>query len=381
MSQVSNSGVAGKIEGEEVVVDGKRGRMVKGLTGQLKFVHHEADDEGPVTETAKTPRLAPKTAEEKKAARKAKKMPKVEAKPAMKIADRSEPKKAAKEEETVEKKTTCSHGTNSREGIVWEISDKYSDACATRISDPFTGESTGFAMVHGWDGAAERWHSIRPVSDRYKPIRTQDLIEIAVERLEGNPLMPEKLRTDRFGTSLEIKIPINRPIEIPGKAAFDQGHPWTRHGEQTRKDVLFPVVSIRNSYDATSGIIVDVGLFRMICSNGLKIMLAGVGARAIHTKHEVARVIETIAKQELTGDLDFVKKLSTTKLDTKDVARIMGDRVPEKWQKELAAYAKLGNNTAWAWMNGLSYLSTHEYALLRSRQLDPIMTQLQKLAA
>jgi hypothetical protein len=376
------------------------GHMVKGLDGVERFVAHEADQDGPVTETTKTPRLAPKSKAEKKADKAAKKgKPVVETVDAgggilVDVADSKPAKKAKKvktagplstevsnpEQEEV-KKTTCNHGVKSNESILWEIADKYSNACATRISDPFTGESTGFAMVHGWDGAAEQWHSVRPVSDRYKPIRTQDLIEIAVERLQGTPLMAEKIRTDRFGTSLEVKIPINRPIEIGKGVAFDQGHPWTRHGEHTKRDVLYPVVNIRNAYDATSSIIVDVGLFRMICSNGMKIMLAGVGAKAIHTKHEVARVIETIAKQELTGDLDFVRKLSVAKLDVKDVAKIMGDRVPEKWQKELAEYAKLGGNTAWSWMNGLSYLSTHEYSLLRSRQLDPIMTAIQKLAA
>jgi hypothetical protein len=268
-------------------------------------------------------------------------------------------------------------------GVLWEIEDKYSRACAARVVDHFTGQPTQFAMVYGWDGADNKegsWQAVRPVSDRYKPIRTQDVVDIAVERLKGKPLMEEKIRTDRFGTSIDVKIPIDRPISLKG-VPFDQGHPWTRNGQSTNNDVIYPVVNLRNAYDATSSVVVDIGYFRMICSNGMKIMIAGMGSRAIHTKHEIARVMEEVSCKDFEGDKALIQSLAVTKIDTKTALRLMGSRVPEKWQKELTEYAKLGNNTAWAWLNGLSYMSTHEYSLLRSRQLDPVMAAFQQAAA
>lgn len=267
--------------------------------------------------------------------------------------------------------------------LLWEMNDRFGRACAMRIKDHH-GKPTSFGMVYGWDNDNGDWSPVRPVSDRYTPIATGEVIDLIRERMGGRLVkeVGEKNRIERFGTTQMIQIPLEDEIELPG-LPFDREHPWTNFRDtpgHKKVDIVKPMITIRNAYDATSSIGVNFGIWRQICSNGAKIMLAGLNIKAIHTRHEIARVVDEVAKADLQGSADFVKHLNTRKLDKADINRIIKS-IPEKHAKELKTYAALGGNTAWAVMNGLSYLQSHVYSVARGRQLDGAITAVQKLAA
>lgn len=263
--------------------------------------------------------------------------------------------------------------------LVWEVNDRISRSRAYRIRTP-EGDPTSFAMVYGHDGASNGWTPIRPVSDRYTPLPSAAVVDEAIEALNGDYAGGdnEVVRTDRAGTTHEISLRLNRKIEVGRGKPFDLGHPWSRnldhvHGREASRDVVIPTFRVRNAYDATSSIVLEIGLYRLICENGAKVLMAGCSIRAIHTLHEVRRVVSEIRESgRLNLDDSKIKALPSI-IVPQPVREQIVEALPDKWQKDFVEYAKLGNNSAWAVLNGLSYLQTHEYTLSRGRQLNKLI--------
>lgn len=263
--------------------------------------------------------------------------------------------------------------------FVWEVNDRFGRAKAVRIPH-IDGSPTKFAMVYGHDGATDTWQPIRPVSDRYTPLPIGAVVDDAMLALNGDvdAKTAPRVRKDRFGTLIDVSAAMNDKIEIGKGKPFDTGHPWSNsiqrvHNGELSRDIVIPTFNIRSAYDATSAVYLDLGLFRLICENGAKVLMAGMRIRAIHTIHEVRNVVANVRESgQLKLDKPFLKSLPDIKIPL-DTRKAILDGVPEKWHKPFNEYTELQKHSAWAVLNGLSYLQTHEYTLSRGRQLDKQM--------
>jgi hypothetical protein len=263
--------------------------------------------------------------------------------------------------------------------LIWSVKDKWSDVEAHRIFAP-NGDPTSFMMVYGHNKDGDLM-PIRPVSDRYHPIKTNDILDIATTRLaDVIDSTAIKTRTDRFGSSVDLWLPFKNQIVISKGQPYDTGTNAVVNGAKTTSDIVRPSIRIRNAYDGTSSVRIQFGFIRMVCSNGLFLMTGGIQSKAIHTIHEVKRVITELGQADWSGAEDQLAALPKAKVKDEQLERILA-MIPKKYQEEMAEHVKLGGNTAWAAANYISYLQSHVFSLNRGAQLDKPMAAIVKLAA
>lgn len=117
------------------------------------------------------------------------------------------------------------------------------------------------------------------VSDRYTFVSTADI----VERLRGEGLVPVSARQSN--------------TRLPGKKAFARHEVrFVDHRTLNTKQVgdTFPQVLLTNSHDTGSAFMIDAGLYRLVCSNGMAVP-DGV-AQSVRVRHtgDMTDVIEGV---------------------------------------------------------------------------------------
>lgn len=266
--------------------------------------------------------------------------------------------------------------------IIWEVEDAFTHTIATPIRDP-NGDPTGFSMVYG--KTARGFLPSRPVSSvRYTPISTQSIIDVLTTRLAASPhkiAAPAdwNVRVNASGTRIKMFIPFGDQVKIDSRP-FDAGTEFVQHGMKVRTDNVQIGAWIDNSYDASCGIRVRLGAYRLVCRNGLMVPVDGFTTRAIHTIHEVRGVIENVAKQEVEGVTGILRGLLGVTLTNKQLESVL-QGLPKKYVEQGTAMVANGNNTAWAALNYLSYVQTHVYSLDRSTQIEKNLDRVFRLAA
>jgi len=271
-------------------------------------------------------------------------------------------------------------GSNSN--VVWEIDDRFGTAKAERILTP-EGNPTEFAMVYGKD-ADDAWQPVRPVSDRYTPIKTGMIVDAILERVDLD-VGKENVTINRFGTHQRIDIAMKGADVVMGSnGAFDVGTLFTENGTG-KKDIITPMIQVVNSYAATSGVHIKVGWFRVVCSNGLVIQLEGstnLVSHNIHTIYEVDRLVNELGSFECQYKQSekVLMNLTKKKLTPKDLEKLK-DRLPKNYHESFVEHVEMGGRSAWAAINGLTYIQSHELSIARGKIVQPLIDSLIKAVA
>lgn len=268
--------------------------------------------------------------------------------------------------------------------VVWRVDDRYGQAQAVRMLDPYSGNATKFAMVYGHTDSG--WQPMRPVSDRYQPVPTAEVIDLIKERM-GKKVLTETVRFDRKNTRVAVSVVIDEPVKL-GNSPFDWGSRWTQHAAPRladgKKDVWYPAIRVVNSYDASSALSVMFGLWRLVCSNGL-IVPAKEGSmfatRRIHTRDEIGSVIDDIGNWNCSVSAEgVVRPLMKKKLSADAIAEIKA-RLPKPHQDGFAENVALGGGTAYAALCFMTYLQSHELSVSRFPRMQPLIAEVLRLAA
>ena len=265
------------------------------------------------------------------------------------------------------------------DNLVWEVNDRFSQAVANRIYGP-DGESTSWAMVYGRDPETKDWAAVKPVSDKYQPISTETMVDIAAERWDLD-IDDIDFHTDfdRAGTMVKVTIPFGDRFDLLGSdvsdeiASFDAGSDITRFADSQfgmpGGGVTKLSMELRNDYAGLGKAFFGLGFFRMICTNGMIVMDEGLVNKSVHTVNSLRDFLAHIGTADIEAAKDRVRRLPQTKLTEEQIEGIQKS-LPKKRHKELQEAIDSANGTAWGAYNFLTYLRTHEYTVSRSPQLD-----------
>ena len=270
----------------------------------------------------------------------------------------------------------------------WQVKDKYSSALATRIFDA-QGEPTKFAMVHGRKAGDAPWEAMRPVSDRYEPISTEKLVELAKGAI-GERVKEEVVRYDRNNTRVQVRLLLDGPPIRLGQSPSDAGQRWVSAGHrplhENSLDQMLPMVQITNSYDASTSVRVNAGWMRVVCANGLMVeAFEGSGFKGIkiHTEHEMKQLISELSSWKIdSGQVSSVIKRLVKKRATDHDREWVGSRLSRIQRERMAEYVRDAGGKAISVLNFLTYLQTHELSVSREAYMQKIIDgTMQKLAA
>lgn len=198
------------------------------------------------------------------------------------------------------------------------------------------------------------------VSDRYKLIRHQEVIERVFEvmdKVPGVTLLP-RARITNQGAQVRLDFPF-------GEA-----------GAVVSKDMVQPSLTIMNSYDLSLNFGLYVGAMRLVCSNGLMAWTQHAGARHRHIGKvrsfiepgDVGRMIEVFATEtaplwskaatlELTFDeAENVYSYAENQLS---MPTMVVKAAKEIWQNRFAMAEEERGNTAWIVYNTFTNAITH----------------------
>lgn len=117
------------------------------------------------------------------------------------------------------------------------------------------------------------------VSDRYQLVRHSDVFGVmneAVERL-GIPVKDVAVRVGDFGGLAKVEWRLDRTIQI-------------HNGESNVGDLVDLKIIARNSYNYMSGLGLQLGAFRLICTNGMTI---GRMLESFYKRHVPSLKVET----------------------------------------------------------------------------------------
>ncbi|MCK5612572.1 DUF932 domain-containing protein [Candidatus Pacearchaeota archaeon] len=266
--------------------------------------------------------------------------------------------------------------------IVWDVNDKYGHARAIRIRTP-EGEETKFSMVYGKD-ESNKWMPVRPVSDRFTPIGTEDIIKRVVDRLGGDgEIFTERVRLGRGGVSQQVELVLkSNEIKI-GDAPEDKDSHLISQGIIGKNgDIWRPTVRVLNALDGTKSISVMAGWFRLVCSNGMTVE-AWQGSSShtikIHTVHQVDKALNEIENFDFNVKAfrTMLKKLRGVKIDKAEMKRIQ-KALPKNYMMGLD---KIPERTAYGVINYVSYIQSHEMSMNRGGIVQPIINSMLKKAA
>jgi len=268
----------------------------------------------------------------------------------------------------------------SKEDVVWEINDKYSRVKALRVSMP-NGDETPISVVCGYDD--DNLVPIRAVTDRYQPVSTEEIVKIAIDKFGMTP-SGENVCMDRFGSKVRVRSFFKEDqIKVSSKA-FDLGNLDKRFNSKAMAknpgDLIQPMLEVTNSYCAVTGILIKIGWFRLVCSNGLVIPVSkemGQISRTVHTVHEVETMMIELKKLKLSFSKSkpVFKKLQSTKMTVKEIESI-AKLIPKNHREEFSNYADLGKNSMWAVLNSLTFIQSHRLSIARGKIIQPLIEKL-----
>lgn len=261
--------------------------------------------------------------------------------------------------------------------VVWEVNDRYGHARAIRILTP-DGIDTDFSMVYGKneDGVFE---PVRPVSDRFTPIGTGEIIDRVIDRLGGKKeIFSERVRLGRGGVTHQVELVLKSNEIRIGDVVEDKESPLIANGVIERNgDIWRPTVRVRNALDGTKAISVTAGWFRLVCSNGMTVE-AWEGSSSttikIHTIHQVKNALDEIANFDFNVKAfeTMMKKLSKTSLTKNELTRIK-NMLPKNYKAE---FEGIPDKTAYGVINYMTYLQSHQFSINRESKVQPIINSM-----
>ena len=151
------------------------------------------------------------------------------------------------------------------------------------------------------------------VSNRYRAIDTQQLVTRIVQDLglaatvDSVSSQPGRKRTS---TKHGVVITLDKPVDLAGT-------------------LCYPRIYVRNSYAGESALLVNVGFFRLICSNGMMIGTTHFSGRILHIqsgvdqlpklRQSVRDAIEWCTK----GLPEFANKLNSVVLSVNQISTVL----------------------------------------------------------
>lgn len=266
--------------------------------------------------------------------------------------------------------------------IVWDKEDKYGHARAIRIQTP-DGIDTTFSMVYGKNEEGV-WEAVRPVSNRFEPIGTEDIIDKVIQRLGGEKeIHTEHVRLGRGGVSHQVELVLKHGEIMIGDTTENENADLLSNGIiEPGNDIWRPTVRVRNALDGTRAINVTAGWFRLVCSNGMTVS-AWEGSSSttvkIHTIHQVKNALDEIA------DFDFnvkafekmLKDMRKKVINKAELTKIK-KMLPKNYK---AGFDNIADKSAYGVLNYMTYLQSHQFSMNRESKVQPIInTMLRKVA-
>lgn len=258
--------------------------------------------------------------------------------------------------------------------IVWDMEDKYGHARALRIKTP-DGDDTTFSMVYGKNEEGV-WNPVRPVSDRFEPIGTEDIINKVVQRLGGKKeIHSERIRLGRGGVSHQVELVLNNNAIMIGDTTENENADLLSNGIiEPGNDIWRPTIRVRNALDGTRAISVIAGWFRLVCSNGL-VSNAWEGSSShtikIHTVHQVQNALDEIADfdfnvKEFEKMLEKMRKKVISKAELTKIKKLL----PKNYK---AGFDEIADKSAYGVLNFMTYLQSHQFSMNRESKVQPIV--------
>jgi len=280
-------------------------------------------------------------------------------------------------------KIADAQNTLYKEDTVWEVNDRYGQACAVRIKTP-EGVDTNFSMVYGKDEESKLWIPVRPVSDRFTPIGTGEIIDKVVDRLGGqSKIYSERVRLGRGGVTQQVELVLDEGAVKIGDTVEDKDSPLIANGVIKKNgDVWRPQVRVRNALDGTQAISVTAGWYRLVCSNGMTVEAwNGATARTIkiHTIHQVVKALDEIEHFDFNvKEFQAMMKKLRAKTITKTELGKIRKSLPKNYQ---VGFDEIPEQTAYGVISYITYLQSHHLSMNRESRVQGIVDNMLRKVA
>lgn len=203
------------------------------------------------------------------------------------------------------------------------------ETIATEIETPETAarmKSNNWGVVPTVVPTAEKStsHGFEPVdcgmSDKYVVINTETLI---AELTKRGFKMREILRRKSLGSRHVVRMRSETAYEING-------------------ETLYPEIVFHNSYNGKCAFRVQMGIFRLVCTNGLTILATEYGAASFTIRHigseaEVAEQITIEFADKLPAMWNVQERLCNTMLTDEQKINLAMKAAQLRWKQEFTA--------------------------------------------
>lgn len=169
----------------------------------------------------------------------------------------------------------------------------------------------------------------KKMSDKYVWMDTQQLV---------NELLSLKSKTtgEDIFVLREIRIGTSRKSSTVGRGKHTVKIRTAIPLESSKGEILYPEIIILNSYDGSSPLKVEVGLFRQVCSNGLCVKINDLGEiklRHLGTPWESAQEIIKGFISQVPKVANVQKQLAATNLDGVQIIEFAKKAAKIRWEK------------------------------------------------
>lgn len=166
----------------------------------------------------------------------------------------------------------------------------------------------------------------KQMSRHYKEYSTPELVENLLQlRSKGNPVF--ELR--------QIQMKRTRKVQMAGRgihiARVRMITPYILDG-----DTLYPELVIKNSYDGSSPLVVEMGIYRQVCTNGLCVKHKDLGEIKIrHMKTAFEAVIDMVRgfAANLPKFIELQQKMVATTLNEVQITDFAKKATKLRWDK------------------------------------------------
>lgn len=184
------------------------------------------------------------------------------------------------------------------------------------------------------------------VSDKYKIIPHKQVLDSVFTGLDGQEHSIQSLHIKDNGArfDLHIQLPESYPI-APG-------------GDDIQAQII-----ATNSYNGETGLRLDMGAFRLVCSNGMRIGKAAVSVHKKHYHFNYNDITQTFTKQTeyfRKEVVPFIKECAQAKISTNEGLALIAKFNFSNQQKEDIAYewTAYQYQTLWSLYNSITYVAT-----------------------
>lgn len=185
------------------------------------------------------------------------------------------------------------------------------------------------------------------VSDKYKIIPHKQVLDSVFIGLKGQEHTIQSLHIKDNGARFDLHI------QLP------ESYPITPDG-----DVIQAQIIATNSYNGETGLHIDMGAFRLVCLNGMRIGKTAVSVHKRHYHFNYKDVSETFTKQTAyfrKEIVPFIKECAEVGITAKEGLELIAkfkfsethkEQMENRWHTQK-------NKTAWMLYNAITYVATH----------------------